>query len=114
MTTRPPPTTAPTGSVQQMARLVWVMLLLVLGVVQGEYLRGAIDYGVTAGEHAHPSVLPAPASPAAPNSTKRELTGPLENKPDHVKATMPPAHPSVVDQVGTPPLVTLQGKCRFD
>lgn len=83
-----------------MARLVVLALLLVLGAASAGSLRGAINK--TQG-----AAAPAMAAPTTPG---RGLTGSLENRQESVRATMPPVHPSRVEQVGTPPLVTLQGK----
>lgn len=72
-----------------MKRLIVLALLVILGPASAGFLRGTT---------------------AAPTARGRELTGSLENRDESVRASMPPAHPSRVDQVGSPPLVTVQGK----
>lgn len=83
------------------APLVALLVVFGLGVTSaGCALRGAIGGPPNIGSVPAPIPAPTPA---------RGLTGPLQIRQESVRASMPPTNPSRVDQVGTPPLQTLQG-----
>ena len=85
-----------------LAPLQLLLVVLSLGVASaGCALRGAIGSLASIGSILGPTLAPTPM---------RGLTGTLQNRPESVSATMPPQHPSRVDQVGAPPLQPVQGE----
>lgn len=94
-----------------MVRRVLVVFLLLLAAGRSErFLRGAVDSGVGSLD-ARPSTFSAVSSESTTTSKgRRNLTGALQNSPDHVRAVRPAVNPSRVTPEGAPALQTVQGK----